>query len=140
MPTYDYRCLACDHEFEEFQSMTADPLQTCPACGKDQLKRLIGAGAGIIFKGSGFYETDYRSKDYKDKAKQEQQSDGGEGNSGGESKSSAGESTSGGAEASGSNNASTGSSSEGQATGSAKSSESSSAGSSQSKDKSKSDN
>jgi len=73
MPTYEYRCEACGHEFEAFQSMTAAPLETCPACEKDQLRRLIGTGAGIIFKGSGFYETDYRSKDYKEKAKAEQQ-------------------------------------------------------------------
>jgi putative FmdB family regulatory protein len=72
MPTYDYRCEACGHAFEEFQSITADPLKTCPECSKDQLRRLIGTGAGIIFKGSGFYETDYRSKEYKDKAKAEQ--------------------------------------------------------------------
>ena len=72
MPTYEYRCEACDHELEEFQSMTAKPLRKCPACGKMKLKRLIGVGAGIIFKGSGFYETDYgRSSDYKDKAKAE---------------------------------------------------------------------
>ena len=72
MPTYEYRCEACDHELEEFQSMTAKPLRKCPACGKMKLKRLIGVGAGIIFKGSGFYETDYgRSSDYKEQAKAE---------------------------------------------------------------------
>lgn len=69
MPTYDYRCNACGHEFEEFQSITASPLRKCPDCGKSALRRLIGTGAGIIFKGSGFYETDYRSDSYKQAAK-----------------------------------------------------------------------
>ncbi len=69
MPTYDYRCEACGHEMEEFQSITAKPLKKCPACGKQKLQRLIGIGAGIIFKGSGFYETDYRSDSYKQAAK-----------------------------------------------------------------------
>lgn len=69
MPTYEYRCAACGHEMEEFQSITAAPLKKCPACGKSKLKRLIGTGAGIIFKGSGFYETDYRSDSYKQAAK-----------------------------------------------------------------------
>jgi len=68
MPTYDYVCQACDHAFEEFQSMTAKPLRKCPQCGKLKLKRLIGTGAGIIFKGSGFYETDYRSDSYQKSA------------------------------------------------------------------------
>ena len=68
MPTYDYVCDACDHEFEEFQMMSAKPLKKCDKCGKNKLRRLIGTGAGIIFKGSGFYETDYRSDGYnKDK-------------------------------------------------------------------------
>lgn len=71
MPTYDYRCSACGHEFEEFQSITAAPLKKCPACGKSKLQRLIGIGAGVIFKGSGFYETDYRSDSYKKSAKAE---------------------------------------------------------------------
>ncbi|MEX0655807.1 MAG: zinc ribbon domain-containing protein [Phycisphaeraceae bacterium] len=74
MPTYDYRCEACDHEFEQFQSITANALRKCPACGKMKLRRLIGAGAGIIFKGSGFYETDYRSDSYKKQAKAEKES------------------------------------------------------------------
>ena len=60
MPTYEYRCRKCGHEFEEFQSITADPITKCPACGKKAVERLIGTGAGIIFKGSGFYETDYK--------------------------------------------------------------------------------
>jgi putative FmdB family regulatory protein len=65
MPTYEYLCDACGHEFEEFQSITARPLRKCPECSKLKLKRLIGTGAGIIFKGNGFYETDYRSESYK---------------------------------------------------------------------------
>lgn len=60
MPTYDYRCENCKHEMAAFQSIKEDPLKTCPACGQDALRRLIGNGAGIIFKGSGFYETDYK--------------------------------------------------------------------------------
>lgn len=71
MPTYDYRCIACDHAFEEFQSIKAEPLKICPRCS-GPLKRELGPGAGFIFKGSGFYITDYtRSKDYKEKAKTE---------------------------------------------------------------------
>lgn len=65
MPTYDYQCDACGHRFEEFQSITANPLKKCPKCGKLKLKRLFGTGAGLIFKGSGFYQTDYRSETYK---------------------------------------------------------------------------
>jgi putative FmdB family regulatory protein len=69
MPTYDYECGACGHKFEEFQSIKADPIRKCPACRKNRVKRLIGTGAGIIFKGSGFYQTDYRSESYKSAAK-----------------------------------------------------------------------
>jgi putative FmdB family regulatory protein len=65
MPTYDYQCDACGHAFEQFQSITAAPLKKCPDCGKLKLKRLLGTGAGLIFKGAGFYETDYRSESYK---------------------------------------------------------------------------
>ena len=65
MPTYDYQCSNCGHSFEEFQSITAKPLRKCSQCGRNTLKRLIGCGAGVIFKGSGFYETDYRSESYK---------------------------------------------------------------------------
>lgn len=68
MPTYDYRCGACGHEFEEFQTFSAGALRKCPECKKLKLKRLIGSGAGILFKGSGFYETDYRSESYKKSA------------------------------------------------------------------------
>ncbi len=60
MPTYDYLCERCDHSFEHFQSMTSRRLRKCPACGTPKLVRLVGSGAGLIFKGSGFYETDYR--------------------------------------------------------------------------------
>jgi putative FmdB family regulatory protein len=69
MPTYDYECSACNHTFEEFQSMTAEPLKKCPQCGKPKLRRLFGTGAAVIFKGSGFYQTDYRSESYKKGAK-----------------------------------------------------------------------
>lgn len=69
MPTYDYVCDACEHAFEEFQTMSAKPLKKCPECGKQKLRRLIGTGAGFIFKGGGFYETDYRSEGYKKDAK-----------------------------------------------------------------------
>jgi putative FmdB family regulatory protein len=65
MPTYDYVCSACGHQFELFQSMTDPVKRKCPACGKPKLDRLIGTGAGVIFKGGGFYETDYRSDSYK---------------------------------------------------------------------------
>lgn len=71
MPTYEYQCANCDYKFEKFQSMTASTLRKCPKCGKAALKRLIGTGAGVIFKGSGFYETDYRSESYKNAAKKE---------------------------------------------------------------------
>lgn len=74
MPTYDYECQACHHTFEEFQSMTAKHLKKCPACGKMKLKRLIGTGAGVIFKGGGFYETDYRSESYKKDAEADKKS------------------------------------------------------------------
>ncbi|NNE93373.1 MAG: zinc ribbon domain-containing protein [Verrucomicrobiales bacterium] len=70
MPTYDYKCETCGHQFEVFQSMKDDRLTECPQEGCDgKVKRLIGTGAGIIFKGSGFYETDYRSDSYKAAAK-----------------------------------------------------------------------
>ncbi len=77
MPTYEYRCTACEHTFEQFQSITAEPLRTCPQCGKRRLERLLGAGGGIIFKGSGFYITDYRSEAYKKAAEAEKKSAGG---------------------------------------------------------------
>ncbi len=65
MPTYEYVCDACQHQFELFQSITAEPEKKCPECGKNKLRRLIGPGAAIVFKGSGFYKTDYRSESYK---------------------------------------------------------------------------
>jgi putative FmdB family regulatory protein len=65
MPTYEYICRACGHEFEAFQSITAATLRKCPSCGKSKLERKIGIGAGVLFKGGGFYETDYRSESYK---------------------------------------------------------------------------
>ena len=65
MPTYDYVCDGCGHAFELFQSMTENAKKTCPKCRKPKLRRLIGAGGAIVFKGSGFYKTDYRSESYK---------------------------------------------------------------------------
>jgi putative FmdB family regulatory protein len=73
MPTYDYQCDACQHTFEEFQSMSDEPLKVCPQCKKKKLRRLFGTGAAILFKGSGFYETDYRSSSYKAAAKADQE-------------------------------------------------------------------
>ena len=84
MPTYEYQCKNCDHLFEEFQSITAKPLKKCPECKKMKLQRLIGGGAGLIFKGSGFYITDYRSDSYKAAAKKDSNA----GSGGGEKKSS----------------------------------------------------
>ncbi len=74
MPTYDYRCNACDYEFELFQSMSARVKKKCPECGKMSLERLIGTGAAVMFKGSGFYETDYRSDSYKKSAEADKKS------------------------------------------------------------------
>ena len=71
MPTYDYQCAACGHKFEKFQSMSSPPVKKCPQCGENAVKRLIGIGAGVIFKGGGFYETDYRSDKYKADAKKD---------------------------------------------------------------------
>jgi len=62
MPTYEYACPKCGHEFEQFQSMRDEPLKKCPKCRKTGLKRLVGSGAGLIFKGTGFYITDYKNK------------------------------------------------------------------------------
>lgn len=70
MPTYEYECTKCDHHFEVFQSMKDEPLKRCPKC-RCKIRKVLGSGAGIIFKGSGFYQTDYRSKDYHEAAKKE---------------------------------------------------------------------
>ena|SRR5277367_935935 len=69
MPTYEYKCDACGFKFEKFQSIKSSPVRKCPHCGKSRAKRLIGTGSGLIFKGGGFYETDYRSEAYKSAAK-----------------------------------------------------------------------
>ena len=69
MPTYEYKCDACGHAFEQFQSIKAAPIRKCPNCGKMKVKKLISKGAGLIFKGSGFYITDYRSEGYKNQAR-----------------------------------------------------------------------
>src|SRR4029079_10329091 len=71
MPTYDCSCDACNHEFEVFEPITAQPQKKCPKCKKNKLRRLFGAGGGLIFKGSGFYQTDYRSDSYKKAAESE---------------------------------------------------------------------
>ena len=76
MPTYDYVCDGCGHAYELFQSMTDSVKKTCPKCGKKKLRRLIGAGGAIVFKGSGFYKTDYRSESYKKGAAAESGSSG----------------------------------------------------------------
>jgi len=77
MPTYDYVCDGCGHAFELFQSMTDPVKKTCPECGKKKLRRLIGAGGAIVFKGTGFYKTDYRSDSYKKGAEADKGSSGG---------------------------------------------------------------
>jgi len=71
MPTYEYKCEHCGYGFEQLQSITARSLRKCPRCRKNGLKRLIGMGAGIIFKGAGFYATDYRSPSYQSGEKKE---------------------------------------------------------------------
>src|SRR3954471_22514261 len=75
MPTYDYICDQCSHEFEAFESIKADPQTVCPECSQPKLRRKIGAGAAILFKGSGFYQTDYRSESYKKGAQADKPSD-----------------------------------------------------------------
>jgi putative FmdB family regulatory protein len=78
MPTYEYHCTACGHEFEAFQSIKADPIRKCPACAKLKVERKIGIGGAVIFKGGGFYETDYRSESYTKAAEAERKAaDGG---------------------------------------------------------------
>jgi putative FmdB family regulatory protein len=78
MPTYDYVCDACEHKFELFQSITDPVKRKCPECGKPKLRRLIGTGAAIMFKGSGFYKTDYRSESYKKQAEADKSHSSGE--------------------------------------------------------------
>lgn len=83
MPTYEYRCSACGHTFERFQKMSDDPVRRCPECGEDAAERLISPGGGVVFKGSGFYATDYRDppprkeKDREEKGKSSSDSGGG---------------------------------------------------------------
>jgi len=72
MPTYEYECTECGHRFEKFQKMTDKPLSKCPQC-KGKVRRLIGLGGGVIFKGPGFYTTEYRSEDYKKREREEKQ-------------------------------------------------------------------
>ena len=92
MPTYDYQCKQCNHRWELFQSIKDKPIRKCPECGKLKAQRIIGAGAGIIFRGSGFYQTDYRSESYKKAAAADTQSQsGGSGQSEGGSKSDKGQ-------------------------------------------------
>ena len=85
MPTYDYECDACSHAFELFQGINEPVKKKCPECGKNKLRRLFGTGGAIVFKGSGFYQTDYRSDSYKEGAKQAKKA--AEGSSGDKSKS-----------------------------------------------------
>lgn len=82
MPTYEYACEACGHQFEQFQSITAAPIRKCPACGKRKVQRLISGGSGFLFKGNGFYITDYRSEGYKQAAKKDSESASGKSDSG----------------------------------------------------------
>lgn len=74
MPTYEYECRACGYRFEKFQPITARAVRTCPKCKRRKVRRLIGSGAGILFKGSGFYQTDYRSESYRKAAEKEKAS------------------------------------------------------------------
>jgi len=85
MPTYEYQCQHCGHDFEEYQQITSRPLRRCPSCGQTALKRLIGTGAGVLFRGSGFYQTDYRSTGYKEAANRDK-ADGAAGGGGSDSK------------------------------------------------------
>ena len=80
MPTYEYECLEAGHRFEEFQSITEPPIENCPVCG-GRSRRLISGGAGILFKGSGFYQTDYRSDSYRKAEKADKSNGGGSGSS-----------------------------------------------------------
>lgn len=75
MPTYDYECDACGHEFELFQGINEPVKKKCPECKKNKLRRLFGTGGAIMFKGSGFYQTDYRSESYKKAASSDKQTE-----------------------------------------------------------------
>jgi putative FmdB family regulatory protein len=110
MPTYDYVCDGCGHAFELFQSMTEEPKKTCPECKKKKLRRLIGAGAALVFKGSGFYKTDYRSESYKKGAAKDSGGSSGKDSAGGKSstESSKGTKSSGGESGGGSSSAGSG--------------------------------
>lgn len=89
MPTYDYECDACEHKFELFQGISEPVKKKCPECGKPKLRRLFGTGAALLFKGSGFYKTDYRSESYKTSAAADSKSSESS-SSGGDNKSSGG--------------------------------------------------
>ena len=116
MPTYDYVCRRCDHAFEHFQGMRDKRLRKCPACGEPGLERLIGAGSGIVFKGSGFYETDYKRGGSSGGAKGSGPEDGSKGRSKDDSKGGAGGDAKGGP-GGGSADKSTGGSGDGSASG-----------------------
>ncbi|MBY0307748.1 MAG: zinc ribbon domain-containing protein [Phycisphaerales bacterium] len=90
MPTYDYKCKSCGHAWELFQSMTAKPEKVCPSCGKKTAERQIGTGAALLFKGSGFYQTDYRSEGYKKAAEAENKPASGDNAGGGKTETKAG--------------------------------------------------
>jgi putative FmdB family regulatory protein len=94
MPTYDYLCDGCSHKFELFQSMKDDAIKKCPECKKPKLRRLFGTGAALMFKGSGFYTTDYRSDSYKKAAKADSAAGKSSESSGKESSGKSGESSS----------------------------------------------
>jgi putative FmdB family regulatory protein len=98
MPTYEYRCHACDNKWDEFQSIKAEPTRKCPKCKKAKAERIISAGGGILFKGTGFYQTDYRSESYKkgaDAAKKASEGSSGSSDSGKSSSSDSGKSSGG---------------------------------------------
>ncbi len=94
MPTYEYECSRCGHRWELFQSITAKPVRTCADCGARTAKRLFGTGAGVIFKGSGFYQTDYRSESYKKAAEADKAGSSSSSGSSGDSKSKSGSASS----------------------------------------------
>lgn len=96
MPTYEYRCGACGHAFEKFQKISDDPVRTCPGCGEDEAERLISSGGGLVFRGSGFYATDYRDSG----PRKEQDGGAGDGGADGGSGSGSDDGSSGGAESS----------------------------------------